>query len=430
LGRSGILLRIFAELQVDLLAKVRSLIDADTVQYVANAHPQFLPFITHVQTGFFFGASSDWGEVPSLHRKFVAETLQYISRRAGFAKALAELVDNNWTAKDIHTVVSKLPLPWLLPHDRYLDDMDREMRSHRLHNKVCDREMYRLSAATIAITYLNSLSLKMRKKVRKIVIHEDRMSVAWPECHGQGLIKFCQENPNLRVERRVSLWRNIWPASCSSSVASVAKIDLSRESWDGKRNMLKSTNITRPKLAPWIMEALALPSLGMPAGSFTLTLDGSPTPRKTTEVFAITQQDASWQEAFERIHAFDSIPCYEIRHNRSYIMNRFPHAIRDIVDGKSLVKCNFEVEPNFTPDGARNQEIDQWPHVQRDWSMDQWDSKWDAHYPKAFGTQVPLPTWLRLRQEDALWVGRGSYLGGGAFSNTYPWRGGERGCGL
>jgi hypothetical protein len=119
------------------------------------------------------------------------------------------------------------------------------------------------------------------------------------------------------------------------------------------------------------MEALALPSLGMPAGSFTLTLDGSPMPRKTTEVFAIAQQDASWQEAFERIHAFDAIPWYEIRHNRSYIMNRFPHAIRDIVDGKSLVKCNFEVEPNFTSNGARNPEIDQWPHVQPDWSTDQ-----------------------------------------------------------
>jgi hypothetical protein len=163
LGRSGILLRIFAELQVGLLAKARSLIDADTVQYVANAHPQFLPFINHVQTGFFFGASIDCGEVPSLHRKFVAETLQYMSRRSGFAKALAELVDDSWTAKDIHTVVSKLPLPWLLPHDRYLDDMDREMRSHRLPNRVCDREMYRLSVATVAITYLDSLSLKMRK---------------------------------------------------------------------------------------------------------------------------------------------------------------------------------------------------------------------------------------------------------------------------
>jgi hypothetical protein len=41
------------------------------------------------------------------------------------------------------------------------------------------------------------------------------------------------------------------------------------------------------------MEALALPSLGMPADSFTLTFDGDLLPEKTTQVFEAVQRDAS-----------------------------------------------------------------------------------------------------------------------------------------
>jgi hypothetical protein len=46
------------------------------------------------------------------------------------------------------------------------------------------------------------------------------------------------------------------------------------------------------------MEALALPSLGMPEHSFTLILDGSPTPEHTSDIFrTVVQRDAAWQDA-------------------------------------------------------------------------------------------------------------------------------------
>jgi hypothetical protein len=80
------------------------------------------------------------------------------------------------------------------------------------------------------------------------------------------------------------------------------------------------------------MEALALPSLGMPDGAFILTLDGCPTPRKTTDVFAIVQQDVSWQEFYEQImsdrNASYAISWYEMRCNKTYIINVFPQAVR------------------------------------------------------------------------------------------------------
>jgi hypothetical protein len=60
---------------------------------------------------------------------------------------------------------------------------------------------------------------------------------------------------------------------------------------------LRAEDITKA-VGTWVMEALALPSLGMPEDSFTLILDGSPTPKHTSEIFrTVVQRDAAWQTA-------------------------------------------------------------------------------------------------------------------------------------
>ena len=41
----------------------------------------------------------------------------------------------------------------------------------------------------------------------------------------------------------------------------------------------------------WIAEAMILPSLGMPNGSFSLVIDGNPTPEASTKVFDIVLRD-------------------------------------------------------------------------------------------------------------------------------------------
>ncbi|KAF2023196.1 hypothetical protein EK21DRAFT_118982 [Setomelanomma holmii] len=62
---------------------------------------------------------------------------------------------------------------------------------------------------SFAIRYLQSLSPEVRKQIRNVVLEEDRMSVAGPQGHAQGLIPLCLENPLLRVEQKVNLWENI-----------------------------------------------------------------------------------------------------------------------------------------------------------------------------------------------------------------------------
>jgi len=68
----------------------------------------------------------------------------------------------------------------------------------------------RFSAAAAAAHFLSSLSPTNRQHTRKIVVHEDHFSVARPECHAQGLVPFCQENPALRIERQANLWKTIF----------------------------------------------------------------------------------------------------------------------------------------------------------------------------------------------------------------------------
>ncbi|KAK4219657.1 hypothetical protein QBC37DRAFT_409466 [Rhypophila decipiens] len=74
-----------------------------------------------------------------------------------------------------------------------------------------NRLKYRFSAAAAAIKFLGSLKPSSRAHLRCVLLDEDRESVAHPERHGRGLVRFCEENPLLRIERRVSIWKTLLP---------------------------------------------------------------------------------------------------------------------------------------------------------------------------------------------------------------------------
>lgn len=76
-----------------------------------------------------------------------------------------------------------------------------------------NRGKLRFSAAAATIHFLHSTTALVRRQLRKVVVHEDRMSVNHPASHVRGLIPFCEENPDLRIERRVDLWRNCFMSS-------------------------------------------------------------------------------------------------------------------------------------------------------------------------------------------------------------------------
>lgn len=166
-----------------------------------------------------------------------------------------------------------------------------------------NRGKYRFSAASVAIKFLSSLPNTLRLHLRHIRLLENNVCVAFPETHAQGLIRFCAENPRLRVERRVSLWKAIIQQPTSRHREIVNVLDAPEEQNRNARVYTDtgfSTVSATNNLALWIMEAVALIPAGMPEKSFKLVLDGAPDDNVISDIFMkYVQRDASWQRACE-----------------------------------------------------------------------------------------------------------------------------------
>ncbi|KAH7252932.1 hypothetical protein B0J15DRAFT_549676 [Fusarium solani] len=173
---------------------------------------------------------------------------------------------------------------------------DSETRRYQSNN-VCYREAYHFSAAAVAIRFLERLSPARRLNLRQIVLHEDHVSVGQPECHTMGLIRFCRENPRLRVERYVGLWRNILHGAQPLWLDEMPEVvdDLTKGE---RRCYLRHVQMSLI-LSSWLGEALAVMDAGMPAGSFTLILDGNPAINLSSEIFQHSiQRNIATERAF------------------------------------------------------------------------------------------------------------------------------------
>lgn len=111
------------------------------------------------------------------------------------------MCDNSWCAFRREFLEAGF---WEAPQFRYNDGQPDDPGTGREGNQG----KYRFSAAAAAVKFLSSCPVRMH--LRSIRLLEDKLAVAYPESHAQGLIKFCIENPRLHVERRVDLWRNVF----------------------------------------------------------------------------------------------------------------------------------------------------------------------------------------------------------------------------
>ncbi|KAF2440054.1 hypothetical protein P171DRAFT_435873 [Karstenula rhodostoma CBS 690.94] len=248
---------------------------------------------------------------------------------------------------------------------------------------------WRFSAAATAIRFLGSLALPTRKHLRQIILLEDHESIAKPESHARGLIPFCQENPRLRVDRRVNLWKSILPTTVFFGCRAPFRRPLTAS--EG----IQSKNITRA-IAPWVAEAWALESHGMPPGSFHLAIDGGAAKERAKEVFSIVIRDASYQLALEQLHRQGSIPdpisCLE---NTSgfQLFKDFPQAIEALVRGKNPnLSCSFDLVDFVDPSAILRQG--------QNWTAEQWGDNWSTHTPETFETAPELPVWKKILEKE------------------------------
>lgn len=349
-----------------------------------------------------------WGEVPSLQRQAVLETLRLISARGCWSGKAWESVEEGPGAFDYRVPTPDLATyllryhslykPWTIVEDdvihdinadihhpahfRYLHCTEEEYERRRLEisRGTCDPspDSYYLTAASIAIHFLESIPAQ-RRNIRNIILDEMHPCWAYSECHGLGFIEFCKENPDLRIERRANLWRSIFHSNR-----------------DGVRRMghigIDQNDITS-NVARWVIEALALVPAGMPPGSFTLVLDGNPAPEQSTQFFQRIHRDAAWQtalgESFDR--GILPKPAYHDRRRMEvYIYEDFPQALKDISRGTCrAVRANFDVGESW--------DVEAVIEAHREWKLVDWEREWDLTID--YQTAPPLPAWDDLYRE-------------------------------
>ncbi|PVH96261.1 hypothetical protein DM02DRAFT_659358 [Periconia macrospinosa] len=191
--------------------------------------------------------------------------------------------------------------PWTIPDEKELERMTIVVYGDYAHqvlefwSQTPDRSKWRFSATAAAIRFLGSISKLHRDSVRRILLLEDHEGVAYQECHAFGLIPFCKENPHLRVERRVNLWRNIFLKCDGDQWSFYRRVMAVGEVKTNGVEAIKAPEV----IASWLQDTLRLIPDGMPSGAFKLTVDGESASEKSCEIFQIVQKHAAWKMAPE-----------------------------------------------------------------------------------------------------------------------------------
>ncbi|KAK2013559.1 hypothetical protein LZ32DRAFT_254265 [Colletotrichum eremochloae] len=394
---------------------------------LSRAHPKFAPFLDLVRSchdlkdrQLPYGSASpgSLGETPSVFRGFLHSVLQTIvaNKHRFDADQFSKFDCGNYDSDQLsaESISNLNPSPWSIPTLQELEEMLSSLKtepqiriegmfnySHQCYE--VNQLKYRYSAAAVAIRFLESLSKDSRSSIKRIVLNEDRKAVAFAECHGLGLIPYCQENPWLRVERRVSMWRTVFQTTtcCNWGSPFVSIFETTK---------LQARQISYP-VAVWIVEALELESAGMPPGSFTLTFEGD---SLCSEIFqTVVQRDAAWQAAVDLCLDRNILPPLSWLRRRSdprnryssihgvhfdglitYLFEAFPGAIRDIVAGNSIIKCNFALGEAW--------DVERLAEEHKHYSLSEWNARWMFDREKeAFEPDPPSPTWAHLLCEES-----------------------------
>ncbi|KAL8927295.1 MAG: hypothetical protein Q9208_002472 [Pyrenodesmia sp. 3 TL-2023] len=404
---------------------------ADIDAKLAVSYPQFEPLLSlpydvdrHWHRETFnarvgtCGLGTTWGEAESMYRAFQRDMIALLSEDSTFLEAVAGSYDERYRRDEAlfvggRDLLRSGPEAWMIPSEDELARIDRglgppytDLQSLARERVVLtdsplpvvggepwDRVKWRFSAAAAAVHFFKSVSQNTCLGIRNVVLHEDRQSVAHPECHVLGLIPFCIQNPQLHIERRVNVWRVLlvrWIFATESAIhEDTERLDMlsgqnASEKWDHYDRFCAL--YMHRLFCRWITEAYsALPSNGMPAHSFSLVFDGDPAPGQSSAVFEMVKEGAAWQVAQAEWYTEQSLsPAFLARRKGGYYMSEvYPRAINDIVRGTSFITCNFPIGDAYDPEWVR----ERYSHLRFDRARDplsnapgvSWFREWTVH---------------------------------------------------
>lgn len=375
------------------LSKARRLLTPDIVSQITQKFPDFARCIRPILSPelhhdlFFF----HYDKSRTYHRRACLYSLQLLARQNHGMDYIEELgnlaISPGCTIFESINVLSLPRVPWAFVEDDLLGRMCRPCPYTGALDPMNGLQ-YRYSAAALAIRFLDSIPASMRLGIRNIVLHEDRRAIAFPESHARGLIPFCKENPLLRIERRVDLWRTIFQEQDMSL--------LERLGGSGpERDAKFSTYGLCGHLASWLVEASELPQDGMPPNSFSLVLDGDPATDLCAEIFqSFVHPYAAFDRVFETLRSQDIImhPTPWESKDMPVRESTFSKALRHLVNQTSIVRCNFD--PGQVCDFEKIlKEGD-------GWDRDRWMRTYYQRVPSDFEITPMLPKWHDLLLEN------------------------------
>ncbi|KAJ3525827.1 hypothetical protein NM208_g1499 [Fusarium decemcellulare] len=390
-GRFQYLIKFYTLMEADLVLRLAPYITPEMWPEIATKFPQFSSTLRSIleQKWLWNGYIKDWGSLdfrrnitslrgfsgllgptdPAwLHGSYLnTHTIQEAIRlsldlvvptqKSKFAKLVNKMVPG-WTSSrsPIYDRFVQLRLhQWAFPSRSELEAMGDELQDdaewrfiqnwyreeytyREVGERYCqvdngwrNREKYRFSATAVAIRFLGHLSARQRLSLQSLSIHEDQFSVGNPEFHAQGLFPFCKENPQLRIERRVSLWGNVFQThELGGSLRQLS-------SWRNNPLQVGASSLS-DGVASWLIGGLAVLDADIPPESITLLLDGEPALDYTAEIFkTVVQRDLAFALAFEPY----SESIHSSRPNLHFCLEGFPRALRHLTNGTSIFRCNF-----------------------------------------------------------------------------------------
>ncbi|CAH0014963.1 unnamed protein product [Clonostachys rhizophaga] len=342
----------------EVLSYMRPAISEEIYDETTSRFPLFKPVLDAIKEHWpqngednedFIREIARWGDVPFSAREAVALTcqlaLQSMERETIAAVAGYRLDNPNLPPHDDPLRILTLDhQPWDIPSKSKLQRLraslymppqgafswERGIRNDNgiWRNSSQHTRPYHFSAAAVAIHFLQQLSVKQRAHFRNIVLREDSESVAFPACHARGLIPFCQENPCLRIERRVNLIGNVLEVPESLCLARDRFIS----------DMSKA-------LAVWLVEAMDLEPAGMPPNAFSFVLDDDQAPDRAMVAFdKVYHRCLTWQRHMESEYESgdkDTRRFFQLTKNRLYILDGFPRAMEELYRNNGILRCNF-----------------------------------------------------------------------------------------
>ena len=242
--------------QCSILADVYRFLDAPAKSGLEKCFPHLSHLIHSFpakQKDFGLRIHS-YGEAPSISEMFANAALRIFCENSRLVRNSSENSKNPRTrclCDDAPGLSTLNLIPCTCPTEENSVSILDVCGLYRLGNDFVECKKSRMSAASMAVKFLSNLSHDRRVPIRRIVLREDFLAATKPECHAQGLIPYCKENPGLYIERRVNLWRAVFPDASGPLV-------LDSTGLGGHVHGLEAHYITKGGIGLWIAEARAL----------------------------------------------------------------------------------------------------------------------------------------------------------------------------